>query len=196
MSRTLNEQAVSEDQRSGREILLGVTGSVAAYKAAEVVSRLVKRGDGVSVAMTAAASRFIGQTTFEALTTRPVYGSQWNAVEHYQGEHIGLAARADLYLIAPCSADMIGQLAGGLCGELVSLLATTIECPLLVAPAMNRAMWEKPAIQRNVATLRADGVQIVGPGEGWQSCRAVGTGRMAEPEEIVTAIDAALSAEV
>lgn len=176
-----------------REILLGVTGSVAAYKAADLVSRLVKRGDGVTVAMTAAAGRFVGRTTFEALTTRPVYDDQWTAREHHQGEHIGLAARADLYVIAPCSADMLGQLAAGLCGELVPLLALTVECPIVIAPAMNRAMWEKPSVQRNVATLKGDGYLTVGPDDGWQSCRAVGTGRMSEPEAIVAAIDAALS---
>ena len=175
------------------EVLLGVTGSVAAYKSADLVSRLVKREIGVTVAMTQAAGRFIGRTTFEALTTRPVYDDQWIAREHFQGEHIGLAARADVYVVAPCSADMLGRLAGGLCDDLVSLLALTIECPLLIAPAMNRAMWEKPSVQRNVAQLREDGAIMIGPGDGWQSCRAVGTGRMSEPADIEETVLATLA---
>ena len=177
----------------GREILLGVTGSVAAYKAADLCSKLVQRGDRVTAVLTDSAERFIGRTTFEALTTRPVYTSQWQPQEHFRGEHIGLAARADLYVIAPCSANMLGQIAGGLAGDLVSLLALTVTCPVLVAPAMNREMWEKPAVQRNAAQLREDGIRQVGPDEGWQSCRAVGTGRMSEPAAILEAIDAALA---
>ena len=189
----MTQSVTGDDPSAPPEVLLGVTGSVAAYKAADLCSRLVQAGHRVTAALTPSAERFIGTTTFEALTTRPVYASQWQPHEHHQGEHIGLAARADLYVIAPCSADMLGQIAGGLAPNLVSLLAMTIECPLLVAPAMNRAMWEKPAVQRNVNLLQEDGVQIVGPGDGWQSCRAVGTGRMSEPADIMAAIEQTLT---
>lgn len=188
-------ESVAETSEGGHEILLAVAGSVAAYKAADLCSQLVQGGHRVTAVLTRSAERFIGVTTFEALTGRPVYTSQWLAREHYRGEHIGLAARAEVYLVAPCSADLLGKFAGGLADDLASLLALTIECPMLVAPAMNRAMWQKPAVQRNVAQLRDDGVQFIGPEEGWQSCRAVGIGRMAEPTAIVEALVARLAEE-
>ena len=189
-------ESVTSTPHNRSEILLGVTGSVAAYKSAALCSALVQAGHGVSVAMTHAAERFVGRATFEALSMRPVVTDIWQPFEHFQGEHIGLAARADAYLIAPCSADMLGRLAGGLGGDPVSLLALTVECPLLVAPAMNRAMWQKPAVQRNVEQLQADGAQIVGPDDGWQSCRANGTGRMSDPAELQTAVEAALKSAI
>ena len=184
----------SGDVLDGRELLVGVTGGVAAYKTADLVSKLVQRGCGVSVAMTENAARFIGPTTFEALTRRPVHVGQYRPVEHFQGEHIGLAARADAYVIAPCGANVLAKIAGGMADDLVSTLCLTVVCPVLLAPAMNREMWDKPSVQRNVATLRGDGHTIVGPGEGWQSCRAVGSGRMSEPLEIVAAIEVVLAA--
>lgn len=177
----------------GRELLVGVTGGVAAYKAADLVSKAVQRGASVSVAMTENAARFVGPTTFEALTTRPVHVGQYRPAEHFQGEHIGLARRADAYVIAPCGANMLAKLAAGMADDLVSTLALTVTCPLLVAPAMNREMWAKPAVQRNAEAVRGDGATLVGPGEGWQSCRAVGGGRMSEPAEIIAALEAALS---
>lgn len=174
---------------SGREILLGVSGGVAAYKAAELTSRLVQSGAKVSVVLTDAAQHFIGATTFEALTGRPVYRDGFAPREHFQGEHIGLAQRAELFVVAPATADYLAKVANGLADDLLSTLALTVTCPALFAPAMNADMWAKPAVQRNVARLTEDGVQLVGPGSGWLSCGQVGPGRMSEPSEIFAEIE-------
>ncbi len=171
----------------GREILLGVTGGVAAYKVADLCSKLVQAGASVSVVMTESASQFIGPTTFEALTGRPVYSSAFRPVEHFRGEHIGLAQRAELFVVAPATAHFLAQAANGFAGDLLSTLVLTATCPMLLAPAMNCEMWAKKSVQRNVAQLRADGVHFVDPGEGWLSCGQVGAGRMAEPLEIMAA---------
>lgn len=171
-----------------KEILLGVTGGIAAYKAADLCSKLVQSGARVTVVMTRAARKFIGPTTFAALTDRPVYRDMFRPREHYLGEHIGLARRADLYVIAPCTADCIAKLAHGLADDLVSTLALSVTCPVLIAPAMNNEMWSKPPVQRNVEQVRGDGLHVVGPAEGWLSCQSVGPGRMAEPAEILDAI--------
>ncbi len=176
----------------GREILVGVTGGIAAYKVADLTSKLVQAGAGVSVMMTEAAERFVGLTTFEALTSRPVHRKLFSPQEHFQGEHIGLARRAEVLVIAPATADMLGKLALGLADDLISTAALVVTCPILVAPAMNSEMWAKPAVQRNVATLRADGMQIIEPGSGWLSCGQVGAGRMAEAAEIFEHIRQAL----
>jgi phosphopantothenoylcysteine decarboxylase/phosphopantothenate--cysteine ligase len=171
-----------------KEILLGVTGGIAAYKSADLCSKLVQSGARVTVVMTRAARKFIGPTTFEALTGRPVYRDMFRPQEHHLGEHIGLARRADLYVIAPCTADCVAKLAHGLADDLVSTLALTVTCPILIAPAMNNEMWNKPPVQRNVEQVRRDGLHVVGPGEGWLSCQSVGPGRMAEPVEILQVV--------
>lgn len=171
-----------------REILLGVTGGIAAYKAADLCSKLVQSGAAVTVVMTEAAHQFIGPTTFEALTGRPVYHEAFRPVEHFRGEHIGLAQRADLMVVAPATANFLAEVAGGFAHDLLATLTLTITCPLLLAPAMNCEMWAKPSVQRNVAQLRADGVHFVEPGTGWLSCGQIGAGRMAEPTEIIEAI--------
>jgi len=178
---------------AGKEILVGVTGGVAAYKTADLVSKLVQQGAKVSVAMTRSAHQFIGRTTFEALTNRPVYDDMFQAQEHFLGEHIGLARRAQLYVIAPATANAIGAIANGLSGDLVTTLAMTVTCPIIVAPAMNNEMWIKLPVQRNISQLAADGLTIVGPGEGWLSCGVRGPGRMAEPAEILAAIELAFA---
>lgn len=178
----------------GREILLGVTGGIAAYKAAELCSRLVQAGARVSVVLTKAARRFVGATTFEALTGRPVHSSSFRPREHYRGEHIGLAQRAELFVVAPATADFLGKLAHGLADDLPSTLALAVTCPVLVAPAMNAEMWAKPAVRRNAAQVQADGVLLVEPGAGWLSCGQVGPGRMAEPTEILARIESLLEA--
>lgn len=172
----------------GREVLLGVTGGIAAYKTADLASKLVQAGAHVSVIMTSAAEKFIGATTFEALTGRPVNHSLFDPHEHFQGEHIGLGRRAEILVIAPATADVLAKLAHGLADDLLTTTALVATCPVLVAPAMNSEMWSKPAVQRNVATLQADGCHIVQPGSGWLSCGQVGAGRMAEPAEIIEAI--------
>lgn len=175
-----------------REILLGVTGGIAAYKAADLASKLVQAGHGVSVIMTPAAGQFIGATTFEALTGRPVSGDLFSPREHFQGEHVGLARRTDLLVVAPATANFLAKLAHGLADDLLSTTALVVTCPILLAPAMNTEMWNKPAVQRNLGQLREDGAHIVQPGAGWLSCGQIGAGRMAEPQEILDRIEALL----
>jgi len=177
----------------GRVIRGGGTGGIAAYKTADLTSKLMQRGDRVSVVMTAAAEKFIGRTTFQALTGRPVYVGMFEPQEHYIGEHIGLARRAELIVIAPTSADFLARAANGMADDLLSTLLLAATTPVLMAPAMNCEMWAKPAVQRNVQTLREDGIHFVEPGSGWLSCGQVGAGRMAEPSEILTRIDEVLS---
>lgn len=172
----------------GREILLGVSGGIAAYKAADLASKLVQSGAAVSVVLTSAARRFIGATTFEALTNRPAYTSLFDPREHPLGEHIGLARRAQLLVVAPATADCLAKFAHGLADDLLSTLYLAYSGPVLVAPAMNSDMWAKPAVARNVAQLRADGVRFVDPADGWLSCGTVGPGRMAEPAQILERI--------
>jgi len=176
----------------GREIVLGVTGGIAAYKAAARASLLVQRGAGVTAVLTRNARRFVGAATFAALTGRPVAGRSFDSQAHPLGAHIELAARAHVVVVAPASADFLAKAAAGMADDLLTTLLLCAECPLLVAPAMNAAMWAKPAVQRNVAQIAADGGVLVPPGSGWLSCRQSGTGRMAEPDEITAAIERAL----
>ena len=174
------------------EILLGVSGGVAAYKAADLCSRLVQRGAKVTVIMTESAHQFIGATTFEALTGRPVYSHAFEAKEHFQGEHIGLARRAELTVIAPATAQTIARLANGMADDLLSTTVLVTTAPVIVAPAMNCDMWAKPAVQRNAKQLTDDGYVLVGPEEGWLSCGQTGAGRMADPRNILDAIESTL----
>ncbi|BAK77885.1 bifunctional phosphopantothenoylcysteine decarboxylase/phosphopantothenate synthase [Pseudogulbenkiania sp. NH8B] len=169
---------------SAKRILLGVTGGIAAYKAAELTRLLVKAGHRVDVVMTDAATRFVTPTTFQALSGHAVYTSQWDPRPDNAMAHIELSRRADVFLIAPASADCLFKLAHGACDDLISTLAAARTCPLIVAPAMNKQMWDNPPNQRNVAQLVADGVTVFGPAAGEQACGEVGLGRMLEPEEI------------
>ena len=169
------------------EILIGVSGGVAAYKTAVLTSALVQEGHGVQVVITRAGSEFVGAATFRALTGRAVVTDVFDA-RYPLGAHIELADRADLLCVAPASADFIGKLAHGLADDILSTLALAYSGPLLLAPAMNADMWEKPSVQRNISLLREDGAYFVGPGDGWQSCRRSGMGRMAEATEIQMAI--------
>lgn len=178
----------------GREIVLGVSGGVAAYKSAALASLLVQGGAGVTAVLTRAARRFVGSATFAALTGRPVASRTFDPAVHPLGGHIELAARADLLVVAPATADFLAKAAHGSADDLLSTLLLCAECPVLVAPAMNAAMWGKAAVQRNVRQVEADGMTVVPPGTGWLSCRQQGTGRMAEPSEILAAIEAALAA--
>lgn len=173
----------------GTEIVIGVTGGIAAFKTAAMVSKLVQDGAKVSVVMTDAACKFVGPATFEALTGRPVYCHGFHNPEFPLGAHIGLAERGKLLVVAPTTADFLAKAALGLADDLLSTLYLAFSGPVLLAPAMNTAMWSKPAVQRNVEQLRRDGVHFVDPGEGWLSCRQVGAGRMAEPDAIRTAIE-------
>ncbi len=171
-----------------KELLLGVTGGIAAYKSADLASKCVQVGIAVTVILTRAARRFIGATTFEALTGRPVYTGMFSPREHYRGEHIGLAQRANLICIAPATADVLAKLANGLADDLLTTTVLAATCPIILAPAMNCEMWAKPAVQRNVTQLRLDGMIIIEPEEGWLSCGQVGAGRMAAPERILDVI--------
>jgi len=170
---------------TGKRITLGVTGGIAAYKAAELVRLLGKEGASVHVAMTEAATRFVTPVTFQALSGNPVFTDPWDTRASGNMAHIDLSRKADALVIAPASADFIAKLAHGLADDLLSTLALARDCPLLVAPAMNRQMWDNPATQRNVATIKADGVIVLGPASGEQACGEVGEGRMLEAEEIV-----------
>jgi phosphopantothenoylcysteine decarboxylase/phosphopantothenate--cysteine ligase len=181
---------VSEGILAGREIILGVSAGIAAYKAAALTSLLVQQGAGVTAVLTQNARKFLGEATFAALTGRPVATRGFDSASHPLGAHIELAARADCIVIAPASADVLAKVALGIADDLLTTLLLCAECPLIIAPAMNAAMWAKPAVQRNVAQVAADGARIVPPGSGWLSCRQAGVGRMAEPTEIAAAIEA------
>ena len=173
---------------NGRELLIGVTGGIAAYKTAALVSQLVQAGAGVSVVMTAAAQEFVGAATFEALTGRPVATRVFGEADHPLGAHIELARRAELLCVAPATANYLAKAAQGLADDLLSTLSLSFAGKILVAPAMNCEMWAKAAVQRNVDQLRKDGYVIIDPEEGWLSCREQGAGRMASPERIRQAI--------
>lgn len=174
----------------GREILLGVTGGIAAYKAAMLASKLVQAGAGVSVIMTRSATELVGPRTFEALTGRPVRTEVFDATKIHA--HIELARDAELLCIAPATANMLGKTANGIADDLLSTVYLSFRGPVVVAPAMNCEMWKKKAVQRNVALLQDDGVVFVGPVTGRLSCGEAGMGRMAEPEEILKVIQAVL----
>ncbi|GHC80509.1 phosphopantothenoylcysteine decarboxylase [Pseudorhodoferax aquiterrae] len=172
---------------AGRHIVLGLTGGIACYKSAELCRLLVKQGATVQVVMTEAAEQFITAVTMQALSGRPVYGSQWDAREPNNMPHINLSREADAIVLAPCSADFIARLVQGRSDELLSLLCLARpmqRVPLLVAPAMNREMWLHPATQRNMAQLASDGAVLLGVGSGPQACGETGDGRMLEPAEI------------
>lgn len=176
------------NELAGKHIVLGLTGGIACYKAAELCRALVKEGATVQVVMTEAAAQFITPVTMQALSNRPVYHSQWDAREPNNMAHINLSREADAILIAPASADFMAKLLHGRADDLLSLmcLARPIETvPLLVAPAMNREMWAHPATQRNVAQLKADGAVVFDVGSGEQACGEVGDGRMLEPAELL-----------
>jgi phosphopantothenoylcysteine decarboxylase/phosphopantothenate--cysteine ligase len=171
-----------------KRILLGVTGGVAAYKAAELARLLVKDGIDVQVVMTAAARHFVGAATFQALTGHPVFTDLWDERVDNGMAHIDLSRGVDAILVAPASADFLAKLTQGRADDLLSTLCLARDCPLLVAPAMNRQMWEAPATQRNIAQLQADGVTLFGPDCGEQACGESGFGRMLEAEELVEAL--------
>ncbi len=177
----------------GYEILVCLTGGIAAYKVAAVVSQLVQEGCGVTAALTRGARRFIGPTTLQALTGRPVLTSQWHTTDPGAMEHLHPSEMADLIVVAPATANILGKLANGIADDLVSTLLLGADCPVLLAPAMNTRMWQHPAVQRNVAFLHQAGFGFVGPEEGRLACGTSGPGRMSEPEAILAAIRAQLT---
>ena len=179
------DQSSAAQRLNGREIIVGVCGGIAAYKVADVVSKLVQAGAGVTVCMTAEAQRFVTPLTFEALSGRKVRTGTFDLVDTSDPQHIGLTERADLMLVAPATNNVIAKVATGLCDDLVSLMVCAAACPVVFAPAMNNRMWDHPVAQENVAKLRALGYRFIGPESGWLACRNVGAGRLSEPQKIV-----------
>lgn len=182
---------------AGNKILIGISGGIACYKVATMVSRLVQAGADVRVIMTEAATRFVAPLTFQSLSGHPVLTGMWEHDDRPDSQHIGLARWADVFVIAPCSADMLAKLAAGLTPDLVSLTACALPAgtPLVAAPAMNADMWANPIVQRNLNTLREllPNWREVGPAQGWQACRTSGAGRMGEAEDIVAVIKQTLA---
>ena len=170
-------------------IALGISGGIGAYKAVEVARLLQKRGHDVTAVMTRNARRFVGPVTLEAITRHPVVTSQWTAGANADVEHIALATSVDLLLVAPATANIIGKFAQGIADDFLSTLYLATTAPVLIAPSMNTQMLEHPAVQENLARLKTRGVHIVEPGTGYLACGWVGTGRLAEPDEIVEAAD-------
>jgi len=176
--------------QTDKSIVLGITGGIAAYKAAELVRLLVKANIEVQVVMTEAACQFITPVTMQALSGKPVFKDMWDASIANGMPHIELSRAADAVIIAPASADFIAKLAHGHADDLLSTLCLARDCPLLIAPAMNKQMWENPATQRNIALLDSDGIGILGPGSGEQACGETGLGRMLEADELLNLIQA------
>jgi len=183
------------DALTDRRVLVALSGGIACYKTATLVSRLVQRGADVRVLMTDAATKFITPLTLQSLSGHPVLTSVWQHDDRPDAQHVGVARWCEAFVLAPGSANMIGKLAHGLCDDVVSLAACALpgDTPKLLAPAMNADMWANRAVQRNVATLRDElGWTLVGPDAGWQACRTQGAGRMSEPDAILAAVEAAL----
>jgi phosphopantothenoylcysteine decarboxylase/phosphopantothenate--cysteine ligase len=173
-----------------RHILLGVSGGVAAYKAVDLASKLASAGADVRTVMTRAARRFVRPRSFEAVTRSPVFTTMWNTSEESKISHIALADWAQIVVVAPATANVIAKVALGICDDLLSTtLCTCWATPMVFAPAMNTRMWENPAVQANVETLKKRGVQWVGPTSGRLACGTEGAGRMSEPQDIVEALE-------
>lgn len=177
-------------EKQEKSVVLGVTGGIAAYKAAELTRELQRRGIAVQVVMTEAALGMVTPATFQALSGRPVYSDLWDPGIPDRMGHIALSRGKDAIVVAPATADFLAKLANGFADDLLSALCLARECPLLVAPAMNRQMWDQAATRRNIARLREDGVTILGPASGDQACGETGMGRMLEPVEIADAVSA------
>ncbi len=179
--------AIADKPLAGYEVLLAVTGGIACYKVADLTSKLVQAGAGVSVAMTESATKFVAPLTFQAITRRSVYTSIWDRSDDFKSQHLSLSERADLMIIAPATANMIAKMAGGIADDLVSTLALSAQgsCDILLAPAMNERMFLAPATKRNIETLAGWGVKIIGPETGYLACGTSGLGRMSEPLQIL-----------
>lgn len=190
------QSSTTVNRQSPQRVIIGLSGGIACYKVAHVVSALAQAGVEVTVAMTDAATRFVTPLTFQSLSGRPVYSSQWEHIESHDPQHISLARAADLMLIAPCTMDMLAKLATGRTDDVVSLIASAIDLkrqPILLAPSMNEVMWNQPSTQRNLAQLASDGFEIIQPAAGWQACRTEGIGRLPEPDELLRAVTARLA---
>jgi len=177
----------------GRHILVGVTGGIAAYKTVQLVSRLRQRGATVTVIMTANARKFVTPLTFQTVSAQQVITDYFDAPETYIAGHVALAGKADLLVIAPATANIIGKIAAGLADDALTTTVLSLTCPILVCPAMNEKMFQNAATQDNLRRLEERGLQIIGPEKGWQACGTVGLGRMTEPDEILRVIEKKLS---
>lgn len=173
---------------AGREVIVAVCGGIAAYKVADLVSKLVQRGAGVTVVMTREATKFVTPLTFQALSGRPVRTDTFDLLDSSDPQHIGLTERADLMVIAPATSNIIAKVAHGLTDDLVSLMVSAAACPVVFCPAMNNRMWAHPIAQENVSKLAGIGYTFIGPEEGWLACRNVGAGRLTEPLAILQRI--------
>ena len=174
-------------------VVLGVTGGIAAYKSAEIASQLKKQGHDVYVIMTKHATEFIAPLTFETLTNHPVVVDMFTRETPWEVEHIALAKRADVFLVAPASANFLGKYANGIADDMLTTTVLATKAPVVLAPAMNTNMWSNAIVQKNVEALKSFGVSMVGPGSGYLACGDLGQGRMSEPEEIVEAVHDALA---
>lgn len=186
------EPLPGQEKLAAYEVLLIVTGGIAAYKACTLVSRLVQRGAGVTVAMTEAACKLVGPATFQSLSGRKVLTNLWAAQQDYDAQHIHVTQRADVVVVAPATANIIGKIGGGIADDLCSTLLASIGpskdtggTPVILAPSMNSRMWANPFVQDGVAKLKKAGYTLIGPETGWQACRTFGIGRMSEPESIL-----------
>jgi len=178
----------------GRELVVAVCGGIAAYKVADLVSKLVQQGAGVTVAMTDGAQKFVAPLTFEALSGRKVRTSTFDLVESSDPQHIAITEQADLMVVAPATTNIIGKVASGICDDIVSLMICAAACPVVFVPAMNDRMWANPISKMNVTKLTDLGYRFIGPEEGWLACRNTGPGRLTEPAAIIGAISEMLTA--
>lgn len=178
---------------AGREVVVAVCGGIAAYKVADLVSKLVQRGAGVTVVMTREATKFVTPLTFQALSGRPVRTDTFDLLDSSDPQHIGLTERADLMLVAPATTNIIAKVAHGLTDDLVSLMISAAACPVVFCPAMNNRMWAHPVAQENIAKLANLGYTLIGPESGWLACRNVGAGRLTEPASIIERVTAMLT---
>ncbi len=176
----------------GKTIVLGVTGSIAAYKAADIASKLTQSGAGVQVVITESATRFITPLTMRAITGRPVVSSMWDMKSDFSIGHISLAEAADAVLIAPATANIIAHLAAGMADDMITCIVLATRAPVILAPAMNANMYENAATKENVAKLKERGFTFVGPGEGYLACGDEGKGRLAAVEQIIAALEKVL----
>jgi phosphopantothenoylcysteine decarboxylase/phosphopantothenate--cysteine ligase len=189
-----DDSSNSASDLDAKEVIVAVCGGIAAYKVADVVSKLVQRGAGVTVCMTREAQKFITPLTFEALSARKVRTDAFDLVDSADPQHIALTEKADLMLVAPATSNMLAKVAHGLCDDLVSLMICASACPVVFAPAMNNRMWEHPVTQENFARLQKIGYRFIGPEAGWLACRNVGLGRLSEPGKIVEEVASLLLA--
>lgn len=182
------------DNLNGRRIVVGVTGGIAAFKTAGLVSTLVQQCAEVRVVMTESATRFVTPLTFQTLSSNAVHTSMWQSAADFSSAHINLADWAEACIVAPATANVIGKLRAGLADDLLSTTLLALECPVLLAPAMNSRMWGKPQVQENIKILSQWGYHFVGPEEGWLACRTRGAGRMSSVEAIIEALQRLLPA--